>query len=163
MRKDMRAHKVKYYAWHVIYEGDVPVYQGTTDMIANARGVSNHVCRNWLARIRTGKIKKWTIVSFPENKKEREEHKRRHVNKEYRDGRMKKNIIEWISGSDIITVSFTQKRYVNKIKKLANDWPELVDIIEESENGSIYAHLPLKALKLFILPPQLKGFTKKED
>lgn len=153
----------KYYAWHVVYDGDTPVYQGTTQMIAEARGVSNQVCRTWLARIRHRKIKKYSVVSFEENDEERAEHKRRNVNQRFKNNHMKKNVIEWVTGEDVMTVSFTQQKYINKIKKLAEEWPYLVSILDETDDGGINARLTLKALKLFILSPSRGRFRKKEE
>ena len=70
------------------------------------------------------------------------------------------NNIEWYTGDDRVTLSFSQKKYVSKIKKYAKNNPE-VDIVAESLDGSICAHLPLSWIK--ISPPR-KGreFTEEE-
>jgi len=78
----------------------------------------------------------------------------------------RENCIEWITGQDRITVSVTQKKYVNKVKRLAKMHENDVDFIENTD-GSIVAHLPLKALKLSIISSEkrdyLNMFKKKEQ
>lgn len=65
---------------------------------------------------------------------------------------MRENCIEWISGDDEISVTFSQLKYINKVKKLAEKYPDLVEIKAENSDGSIFAKLPLKSLKLNIIP-----------
>ena len=61
------------------------------------------------------------------------------------------NVIQWLNGEKYITCTFTQKKYINKVRKIAARTPEFVlDLIENSD-GSIYCRLPLKALKLSII------------
>ena len=60
------------------------------------------------------------------------------------------NAIEWLTGQDTITVSLTQKRFVNRVRKLAKKYPKTVEIVAENEDGSIMAHLPINALHLTI-------------
>lgn len=76
---------------------------------------------------------------------------------------LKDNAIERITGSDIISVSLTQRRYITKVRKLAEKYPEKVQIIAENKDGSIFAHLPLKALKLSIITPRLAGVDEKPE
>ncbi len=65
------------------------------------------------------------------------------------------NAIEWIKNSDIATVTFSQKRYVSKIEKLAERFPDKVKIIHKNSDGSILAHIPVKAIKLQIVERKL--------
>ena len=60
----------------------------------------------------------------------------------------RENAIEWYNGQDTITITLSQKKYINKIKQLANKYPNEVKIIAENENGSICAHIPLRYLKI---------------
>ena len=60
----------------------------------------------------------------------------------------KENAIEWYNGQDTITITLSQKKLINKIKYLASKFPDEVKIIAENEDGSIYAHIPLKYLKI---------------
>ena len=60
---------------------------------------------------------------------------------------MRENVIEWIDGEDTIAVTLYQKRFVNKVKRLALLYDNVV-ILAENKDGSIFAHLPLEMLKL---------------
>lgn len=57
------------------------------------------------------------------------------------------NAIEFYTGSDIVTVTFTQTKFKNKIISLAKKYPDEVDIVT---NDGVYvcAHIPLKYLKI---------------
>lgn len=59
----------------------------------------------------------------------------------------KENNIEWLNGQNRVTVSFSQGKFINKVKKLAESHPE-VEIVAENTDGSITAHLPLKYIKI---------------
>ena len=63
---------------------------------------------------------------------------------------LKENVIEWITGDKHISCTFTQKKYINKVRKLADKHPNLVPVFHENKDGSIFCHLPLKALKLYV-------------
>ena len=73
----------------------------------------------------------------------------------------RENVIEWLTGEDRVTCTFTQKRHINRVKKLARTHENEVDF-EENSDGSIVAHLPLKAVKLYLLPPGGAYFFNKE-
>lgn len=57
------------------------------------------------------------------------------------------NAIEWLTGDGRICLSLTQKRYINRIRKLEATRPDDVDIIT-NQDGSICAHVPLAWLKI---------------
>lgn len=61
---------------------------------------------------------------------------------------MNENVIEWITGDDVVAVALHQKKYINRVKRMALLQPENVKILRENPDGSIFAHLPLSALKL---------------
>lgn len=61
------------------------------------------------------------------------------------------NVIEWLRNSETATVTFTQGRYITKIKKLAEKYPDKVQITAENKDGSIVAHIPVKAIKINII------------
>ena len=65
------------------------------------------------------------------------------------------NCIEWISNQHNITCTFSQLKWVNKVKQLQNKHPDKVKIISENEDGSIVAKMPIKALKLSIIEREL--------
>lgn len=60
---------------------------------------------------------------------------------------MRDNVIEWLDGQQTVTVTFYQKKFVNRIKKLAESRND-VEIIAENGDGSICAHLPLKFIRI---------------
>lgn len=60
---------------------------------------------------------------------------------------MHENVIEWLDGDDTISVTAHQKKWVNRIKRLAIT-DENVAILAENNDGSIFAHLPISYLKL---------------
>lgn len=71
----------------------------------------------------------------------------------------RENAIEWLNGQDRVTVSFSQGKFINKIKRLAEKNTE-VEIVAENKDGSICAHLPLKYIK--INPPRVMSEEQKE-
>lgn len=74
----------------------------------------------------------------------------------------KENCIEWLNGQDTISVTLSQGRYISKVRKLAKKYPDLVQILAENDDGSIFAHMPLKSLKLNIISPKELGNDEKE-
>lgn len=60
------------------------------------------------------------------------------------------NVIEFLKGQQTMTVTFSQRKYITKIKKMAKQYPDQVEILAENDDGSICAHLPLRALHLYI-------------
>ena len=71
---------------------------------------------------------------------------------------LRENGIEWVTGDKEIACSFSQKKYVNKVKSLAKKFPDQVKVIE-NEDGSVFAKLPLSAFKLSI---SSRVFTDEE-
>ena len=64
---------------------------------------------------------------------------------------LRENCIEWLNGQDVVSVTLSQKRLISKVKKMAEKHPDSVVILAENADGSIFAHLPLKAVKLSII------------
>ena len=60
----------------------------------------------------------------------------------------RENAIEFYADEKTATVSFTQGRYITRIKKLAEKNPDECRIIEENKDGSIVAHIPTKWVKI---------------
>lgn len=64
---------------------------------------------------------------------------------------MEKNIencVEWLTGDEKIGVSFTQKKYINKIKKLYEKHKDSFSYFIENADGSICAEVPIEWLKI---------------
>lgn len=60
---------------------------------------------------------------------------------------LRENNIEWITGQGTATVTVSQKSYINKLKKLAEDHSS-VEIVAENEDGSVVAHVPSRFIKI---------------
>ena len=58
------------------------------------------------------------------------------------------NMIEFISGSRTCTVTFTNKKHINRIKKLYEDRKDDFKFFYENEDGSICAKIPLKWIRI---------------
>ena len=58
------------------------------------------------------------------------------------------NCIEFLNNQHSITVSFCMQKWINKVKKLHEEYPDDVKIIAENKDGSICAKLPIKFLKI---------------
>lgn len=64
------------------------------------------------------------------------------------------NMVEFLTGDKTCTVSFTNRRYCNKIKKMHDKHPDAFERFEINDDGSIYARFPLKCLK-FSMPKSI--------
>ena len=72
----------------------------------------------------------------------------------------RENNIEFYYNSNRATASFTQGRYISRVKELAKRYPEECDIVQNSD-GSVLAHFPTNWIKLN--PPiELSDDQKKE-
>lgn len=62
----------------------------------------------------------------------------------------RENVIGWYKDSEIATVTFSQGRYISKIRKLAEKYPDDVKILENAD-GTILAYIPVKAIHISIV------------
>lgn len=77
---------------------------------------------------------------------------------------LKENVIEWITGDNQALCTFSQKKYINRIQRMAKKHAPCVEILAENEDGSICAKIPLGAVHLTIYDSKNKGFsTNTED
>ena len=58
------------------------------------------------------------------------------------------NMIEFISGTRTATVTFTNQKYINRIKKIYEERKDEFKYLVENPDGSICAKLPLKWIKI---------------
>ena len=58
------------------------------------------------------------------------------------------NMIEFISGTRTATVTFTNKKHINRIKKLYEERKDDFKCFVENPDGSICAKIPLKWIKM---------------
>lgn len=73
----------------------------------------------------------------------------------------KENVIEFVQNSKVATVTFCQGRYITKIKKLSEKYPEEVKITHTNEDGSIVAHIPTRWIR--INPSKKMSEEQKEN
>ena len=70
------------------------------------------------------------------------------MNEDIRSTDCRENAIEWYNGQDTITITLSQKKFINKVLKLAEDFPNEVKIDKINEDGTLLAHIPLKYLRI---------------
>lgn len=70
------------------------------------------------------------------------------------------NVIEWLKDSKTATVTLSQGRYITKIRKLAKQYPDEVEIIRENKDGSLLVHIPVSYIK--INNPPRREYTEEE-
>ena len=75
---------------------------------------------------------------------------------------MLENAIEWVNGSDRVTVTFSQKKYINSVLRLAEKDPEAVEVVKmpEDNNGYLYAHIDLRCVRI-AKRPRVSEETKR--
>ena len=74
------------------------------------------------------------------------------------------NTFEWYTGDKTATATFSQKKWINKLKKLAVDYPDDVEILSgdgEFDEPPIVAHVPSSWFK-FSPPKKGRVFTDEE-
>ena len=58
------------------------------------------------------------------------------------------NMIEFISGQRTATVTFSNQKHINKIKKIYSERSDEFKYFKENKDGSICAKIPLKWIKV---------------
>ena len=58
------------------------------------------------------------------------------------------NVLEFISGTRTATVTFTNQKHINRIKKLYEERKDDFKYFVENPDGSVCAKLPLKWIKI---------------
>lgn len=71
------------------------------------------------------------------------------------------NMIEFISGTRTATVTFTNQKYINRIKKIYEERGSEFKYFVENEDGSICAKIPLKWIK--VNPGSVPGTRAKRE
>ena len=70
------------------------------------------------------------------------------------------NMIEFLRTDKTCTLSLTSQKYINKIRKLYEKAPEQFEAFKINPDGSVYARVPLKWLKISI--PRVKEMTEEQ-
>ena len=78
-------------------------------------------------------------------------------------GDLKENVIEWYTGDDTVTATFTQKKFINRIRRISKTHGELVVITHENADGSIVCKFPLRAVHITIYGSKTGGFDGVDD
>lgn len=78
-------------------------------------------------------------------------------------GDLKENVIEWYTGSDRATVTFSQKKYINRLRRMISTGVSGVEIVAENPDGSIMAHIPLHLVRLTNLKRKTVDAEGMED
>ena len=60
----------------------------------------------------------------------------------------KETVIEFLRDEKRATVSFTQGRYISRIKELAKRKPDDCQIVRENPDGTLTAHIPTSWIKI---------------
>lgn len=66
------------------------------------------------------------------------------IEQDFDGGEFRENAIEFLRNAEMATVNFSQGRYITKVKRLAEKFPEECKIVAENKDGSIVAHIPVK-------------------
>ena len=78
------------------------------------------------------------------------------------NGDLKENVIEWFTGDSMCTATFTQKKFINRMRRMSQTNGKLVEIVHENVDGSIVYRFPVKAIHLTIYN-QKPPVTECED
>lgn len=82
------------------------------------------------------------------------------------NGDLKENVIEWFTGEWTCTATFTQKKFINRMRRMSQTNGKLVEIVHENADGSIVCRFPVKAIHLTIYnqkPLVSKGEDLEEE
>ena len=58
------------------------------------------------------------------------------------------NVLEFISGTRTATVTFTNQKHINRMKKLYEERKDDFKYFKENKDGSVCAKIPLKWIKI---------------
>ena len=73
--------------------------------------------------------------------------------------RVRDNSVEWYTGQTIVTATFSQRKWINKLKRLAEKHPDEVTI-EKEYDDCILVHMPIGYVK--ISPPKKVSAEQRE-
>ena len=62
------------------------------------------------------------------------------------------NVNEFLRDEETASVTFSQRRFITRIRKLAEKYPDQARILAENEDGSVFAHVPVRWIR--ISPPK---------
>ena len=74
----------------------------------------------------------------------------------------KENVVEFLSGQRTCTVTFTNQKHVNRMKKLYEERKEDFKYFHINADGSVCAKIPLKWLKLNAGSKEKREMTEEQ-
>ena len=77
--------------------------------------------------------------------------------------RCKENVIEWIEGDKIATFTFSQKKFVNRIRRMVKNCEKGVVITAENPDGSITGHIRVRDIHLTVYRANHGGFPGGDE
>ena len=72
------------------------------------------------------------------------------------------NMVEFISGTRTATVTFTNQKHINRMKKLYEERKDDFKYFKENTDGSICAKIPLKWIKISPTKRNSRIYTEEE-
>ena len=63
---------------------------------------------------------------------------------------IRENVIEWLNGDKMVMATLSQKKLINRLRRMSEKFPSCVEIVAENIDGSILARFPLSALHITI-------------
>lgn len=69
--------------------------------------------------------------------------------------------IERVQGTDYCTVFTAERKFINSLNRLKEEYPSEVEILTINEDGSMIAHVPFSWFK-FIKPPVKREYTDEQ-
>ena len=69
------------------------------------------------------------------------------------------NVIEWLTGQEQASITATQRKLINRLRKLHQENPDEIVIIE-NKDGSVFAKIPVDWVK--IKKPTKRELTEEE-
>lgn len=61
---------------------------------------------------------------------------------------LRENAIEFLNNQKVATVTLSQGRFISRVRKLAKNFPDEVQIVAENKDGSIMVHMPTSYIRI---------------
>lgn len=75
---------------------------------------------------------------------------------------VQENVIEFERNDKTATVTFCRQKFISRIRKLAEKYPDECEIVAENKDGSIMAHIPVKWIRISNLSRNLTEEQRAE-
>ena len=63
---------------------------------------------------------------------------------------IRENVIEWLNGDKMVMATLSQKKLINRLRRMSEKFPSCVEIVAENIDGSILARFPVSAVHITI-------------